>query len=345
LARILRRQRTWLLFLVAVAAINTFDENRRGLYPVFAKGILLIERMPWFERWNSFSRVIALSPREGPPFLWGPSPTFVGGDWRLAQSGLTIDGDAGTVAFGIAGELSRAEFLKYDVTNLAYYMPERHSAAVIGVGGGRDLLSARVFGVSEVTGVEINPTFVDLLLHEPEFSEFTGLREIDGITLVVDEARSWFARSEETFDVIQMSLIDTWAATGAGAFTLSENGLYTVEAWQIFLRRLNPNGVFTVSRWYSPQIVAEIAPNRCGKRSDGQSRRGGPSRIGRRESKRPHFSVHGQKHRDTCRISLGFWRRGAREPKSSRSKVAFRCADRTRHGTGVRRVGQDRQCP
>src|SRR4029077_13162833 len=47
--------------------------------------------------------------------------------------------------------------------------------------------------------------------------------------------------------VIQMSLIDTWAATGAGAFTLTENGLYTVEAWRRFLGRLNADGLFTVS--------------------------------------------------------------------------------------------------
>ena len=73
----------------------------------------------------------------------------------------------------------------------------------------------------------------------------------------VDEARSWFARTSRSFDVIQMSLIDTWAATGAGAFTLTENGLYTVEAWQVFLGRLNPSGLFTVSRWYAPGEVNE----------------------------------------------------------------------------------------
>ena len=59
------------------------------------------------------------------------------------------------------------------------------------------------------------------------------------------------------FDVIQMSLIDTWAATGAGAFTLSENGLYTVEGWRIFLDHLEPNGLFSVSRWYSPDALSE----------------------------------------------------------------------------------------
>ena len=54
-----------------------------------------------------------------------------------------------------------------------------------------------------------------------------------------------------------MSMIDTWAATGAGAFSLSENGLYTLEGWRAFLRAVNDDGVFTVSRWYSPGDVNE----------------------------------------------------------------------------------------
>lgn len=258
-SKILRWSKLWLLVLVAAAAFNTVDDRRQGLYPVYAKGELQFPSLPWFETWNSFSRVIANKPKRElePAFMWGPSPVFVADDWRLPQSRLNIDGDAGTVAYGISGDLSLAEFLKYDITNLVYHIPNQRSAAIIGVGGGRDILSARVFGIPQVTGVEINPAFVDLLLHEPQFSEFVGLKHIDGVSLVVDEARSWFARSEDTFDVIQMSLIDTWAATGAGAFTLSENGLYTVEAWQIFLNRLNPDGVFTVSRWFSPQIISE----------------------------------------------------------------------------------------
>ncbi len=57
--------------------------------------------------------------------------------------------------------------------------------------------------------------------------------------------------------MIQMSLTDTWASTGAGAFSLSENSLYTVEAWTVFLNRLTDNGVFTVSRWHSPKRIGE----------------------------------------------------------------------------------------
>ena len=54
-----------------------------------------------------------------------------------------------------------------------------------------------------------------------------------------------------------MSMIDTWAATGAGAFSLSENGLYTLEGWRAFLSTLNDRGFFTVSRWYNPGDVNE----------------------------------------------------------------------------------------
>ena len=75
---------------------------------------------------------------------------------------------------------------------------------------------------------------------------------------VVDDGRSWFARTQEKFDLIEMSMVDTWAATGAGAFSLSENGLYTVEGWKTFLSALKPNGLFTVSRWHSPRSTVEL---------------------------------------------------------------------------------------
>src|SRR5262249_51450795 len=88
-------------------------------------------------------------------------------------------------------------------------------------------------------------------------SDYTAIATLDGVAFEIDEARSWFARTQQSFDVIQMSLIDTWAATGAGAFTLTENGLYMVEAWQRFLGRLNSGSLFTVSRWYARGEVNE----------------------------------------------------------------------------------------
>jgi SAM-dependent methyltransferase len=187
------------------------------------------------------------------PALWGPSPRLP--RQEVFQAWLTIDGGAGTAVYRFLGDLNEVSFLRYDVTNLAYAIPGLATGAVIGVGGGRDLLSARLFGVPEVVGVEINPIFIDLLRRR--LRGYTAVARVPGVGFEIDEARSWFARTGRSFDVIQMSLIDTWAATGAGAFTLSENGLYTVEAWTIFLRRLKPGGVFTVSRWYGPGELDE----------------------------------------------------------------------------------------
>lgn len=249
-ARLFRRRRLVLGCLVVLAAANSATESIR---PTVVKDAIEQPAMIAYEKWNSFSRVTVSQNETAPPALWGPSSRFVPG--QIEQRWMNIDGGAGTAVYRFSGALDDVAFLRYDVTNLAYAVPGLRAGAVIGVGGGRDMLSARLFGLSEVVGVEINPIFIDLL--KWRFADYTAIASQPGISFEIDEARSWFARTGRSFDIIQMSLIDTWAATGAGAFTLSENGLYTVEAWRIFLERLNPEGVFTVSRWYAPGEVNE----------------------------------------------------------------------------------------
>jgi hypothetical protein len=167
---------------------------------------------------------------------------------------MNIDGEAGTSMSGYA-EAEDIDHLRFDVTNIAYYLRSEGGACIIGVGGGRDIQSALLFGHDRVRGVEVNPIFIDLI--QNEFREFVGIADRDEVDLVVDEARSHLSRVEDTYSVIQMSLIDTWAATGAGAFSLSENGLYTVEAWQMIIKRLARDGIFTVSRWHDPENIGE----------------------------------------------------------------------------------------
>ncbi len=244
------------LALAVLAAFNSATDFGIGLNYIKGRSVSELPA-PIYERWNSFSRIAQYELLTHTPRMWGPSPRFPAQEWAIEQRNLVIDGVAGTTSYRIEGEIEKAGFLKYDVTNLAYFLPDRRSAAVIGVGGGRDMLSARLFGVEEVTGVELNPLIMGLLTEEPGFTDFTGIADLEGMTFHVDEARSWFARNTERFDVIQMSLTDTWAATGAGAYTLSENGLYTTEAWRLFLDHLTAHGVFTVSRWYGPGEINE----------------------------------------------------------------------------------------
>lgn len=255
LAKTLTNQPLWALLLIAIAYINGITD--RGLQPLVVKDETETADKYVFREWNSFSRIAVNQPAVAQrPRLWGPSPLLTD-TYEVRQALMNIDGITGSVAFEFSGNFDDVEFLKLDVTNLAYFLPDRQKAAIIGVGGGRDILSAAMLGITDIAAIEINPIFVELLTEIDTIRDFSQVAAIPGVRFETDEARSWLARSEERFQIIQMSMIDSWAATNAGAFTLSENGLYTLEAWSMFLDRLTTDGVFTVSRWYSPDNLGE----------------------------------------------------------------------------------------
>ena len=237
--------------LVIVGLVNS--TTSRGIRPFVVKGEVEHTGSIIHEKWNSYSRVVVMQGAERPPFYWGPSPVAPMKK-KVYRYAMSIDGAAGT-ALGRFSSLEDIDHLRYDVTTVGYHLRRAGGACIIGVGGGRDLQSAILFGHEQVVGVDVNPTFIRLL--EGPFREFAGLADRDGVELVADEARSYLSRDTRHYSIIQMSLIDTWAATGAGAFSLSENVLYTVEAWKLFLDRLADDGIFTVSRWYNPANLAE----------------------------------------------------------------------------------------
>ena len=123
--------------------------------------------------------------------------------------------------------------------------------AVVGVGGGRDILSALYFGAKRIRGIEINPRYSKSSPTNSPISPAISIAQ-PGVSLVNAEARSYINHSSDRYDLVQISLIDTWAATAAGGLTLTENRLYTVEAWGDFYRALKPGGLLSVSRWYEP---------------------------------------------------------------------------------------------
>ena len=206
-----------------------------------------------YVRWNSHSRVTVVGNPDVPTPAagWGLSDKTGADKVPMRQLGMNIDTWAGTVLTSFDGDTNKLWYLKDDVTNVAHHLRQNADVFVIGVGGGRDVLSALVFDQKSVTGVEVNP---DVLRATTDaFGDFAGhIERNPKVTLAVDEARSYLTRQNRNFDLIQISLIDTWAATAAGAFVLTENSLYTVEAWKTFLSHLTPRGILSVSRWYYP---------------------------------------------------------------------------------------------
>lgn len=255
-ARALRQRGRAVLALAIVlfgaAVFNAYTDHRLGIrYPKNRSVWSLLDTVEHAE-WNSHSYVMVRRLEQSRAWLWGPgtrapeTPAVVA--WAM------IDGEAGTPITKWDGNPASLDWVQYDVTALPYRLRQGR-AGIIGVGGGRDLLTAIWAGSSSITGIEVNRTFVNLLAGP--YRDLAGIVGRPGVTVVNDEARSYLTRTTDRFDVLQMSLIDTWASTGAGAFTLTENGLYTREGWQVFLRALTPDGVFSVSRWYAPDSVSE----------------------------------------------------------------------------------------
>ncbi|MBN1274577.1 MAG: hypothetical protein JXB26_20130 [Candidatus Aminicenantes bacterium] len=233
------------------AIVNSFTSY--GIRPFIVKGSIEDLRKYELEKWNSLSRVVVYKKSEGDPQYWGKSPAAPK-DEKVSQYSMNIDGCAGTVLRRFS-TIEDIKHLRFDLVNIAYYLRPKGGACIIGVGGARDIQSAFLFGHKRIVGIDINPIFIDLLKNK--FRDFAGIAKRKEVVLVVDEARSYLSRTKEKYSVIQMSLIDTWASTTAGAFSLSENSLYTLEGWKVFLNRLKDDGIFTVSRWYNPENLSE----------------------------------------------------------------------------------------
>ncbi len=223
-----------------------------GIQPIWAKGAIDHRAGILAEQWNPISRVRAMRPAIGGPKMWGPSPIMPVIN-NVEEIRLAIDSDAGTPITRFNGDLKMLDYLRYDVTSVGARLVGARmitggACAIIGVGGGRDVLNCAASGFSRIVGIEVNSAMVNLTSRR--FEWFSGFTKIPGFELHNDEGRSYLTRSGERFDLIQASLVDTWAATSAGAMTLSENALYTVDGWKIFYEHLKPGGVITFSRWY-----------------------------------------------------------------------------------------------
>jgi len=241
------------LLLAVLAGLNA--STLYGIQPIWSKGQLDARNDLLTEVWNPISKVRVYTPHLGPAMYWGPSPNAP--EISIEATELDIDNDAGTPLYRYHGDPREVSFLRYDVTSLGVQMRPGGTAAIIGMGGGRDVLAAVAQGFRRIVAIEVNSSIVNI--DTRRLGWFTGLGQIPQLEIHKDEGRSYLTRTGEKFDIIQASMVDTWAATSAGAMTLSENSLYTVDGWKIFYGRLKPGGLVTFSRWNSGVEAAETA--------------------------------------------------------------------------------------
>ena len=164
------------------------------------------------------------------------------------QVGVFTDGDGMSVITRFEGDLGALGYLGDVTAALPYALLDAPRALILGAGGGADVLLALHNGAGQVDAVELNPQMTKLVADT--FAEFAGhLYDDERVTVHTQEARGFVSRSEDQYDLIQVALLDSFAASGASVHALNESNLYTVEAIQEYLKHTAPGGLLAMTRW------------------------------------------------------------------------------------------------
>jgi hypothetical protein len=198
----------------------------------YAKGQRLAKEQ--FFQWNSFSRIGLRPERPG-----GIEAIFIDAD---AETGIA------NYNFDRLTEHDRLDLL-HQGESLPYNVRPGAKTLIIGPGGGWDVARALASGSKDITGVEINPIIATTIMRQKFADLSQRLYFRPEVHIFEHEGRSFVRGSADKYQVLQATLVDTWASTAAGAFALSENNLYTTDAFKDYLAHLTDDGMIAITRW------------------------------------------------------------------------------------------------
>ena len=210
--------------------------------PVYGANITHLET-----RWDPHARVDVIH-YEGLPagalYLNFIDPAYAAP--RPDANFMLLDQTAATQILDGSGDMS---VLRASIIAAPYELLSRPHVLIIGPGGGIDIQNALVHGASQVDAVEVNRG-VSSLMRGP-LSDYSGhVYSAARVNVVEDEARSYIRRSADRYDLILMTVVDSYAALASGAYALSESYLYTAEAFDDYLGHIADHGVLAVGRFY-----------------------------------------------------------------------------------------------
>jgi predicted membrane-bound spermidine synthase len=239
----------------AILLVINIDFNVFAIEPGISKGLYYQLAKPQeyqhlSTQWNSFSRIDVTKQTHhnynNEAAFQNTSSENTGRSKALAS--IMIDADADTPVFRWNGSFSDISWVRQYMDYLPYELLKANSTLVIGSGGGEDILIALAGGSKNVTAVEINPLIIS---KAKEFGKLAGnLYDRKEVDVYIDDGRRFISSSNSKYDMITIKLVDSWAAQLAGGYALSENYLYTVEAFRQYLQHLDEdNGMLVMVRW------------------------------------------------------------------------------------------------
>ncbi len=194
--------------------------------------------------WNAYSRIDAV---EGIDHS------------ELAR--LFIDSDAWTGVREWDGRIESATDLQDSFRALPFRLVPGAETLIIGPGGGPDVVAALASGARKVTAVEMNPLMLKFVRNYG--ARAANLYDRPDVEAVVSEGRNFISRTDRKFDIILLGFVDSWASVASGGLSLSENYLYTSEAFHAYYDHLTDNGMLVILRWDSdvPRLVSNSVAN------------------------------------------------------------------------------------
>jgi len=232
-------------FVVLIAA----NHNGKLLDIIYAKGLRRDALWVQFARWNALSRIEVDKVGLAKYIVIDAdaSTAIMNVDPALWDRDVPVGSDPGT--WKQSSPFNWKQQLMDAAPSLANVLRPRGDFAIIGPGGGVDVLRAVANGSKNVTGIEINQLIANTIMRDKYADYAYHLYERPEVHIHVGDGRSYLRSSPDRYDVVQMTLVDTWASTAAGAYALSENNLYTVEAFREYFDHLRPDGMIAITRW------------------------------------------------------------------------------------------------
>ncbi|MBW2262571.1 MAG: hypothetical protein JRG91_11410, partial [Deltaproteobacteria bacterium] len=192
-----------------------------------------------FTQWDPVGRIDVI--KHGRKHIFVSEPT----EFRT----VTIDGGAMTLVVKDPRKPGWGKALFEQSTyGAAYHLRKNPDVLVIGVGGGSDINTALYWNAKSVTGAEISLSTLRALTGP--YAAFAGWPErTDVVEVIHIDGRAIAKSTDRTFDIIQMSGVDTFTMHSAGSMVLAEDYLYTTDAFGDFISLLEPDGILQVIRF------------------------------------------------------------------------------------------------
>ncbi|MDR2103942.1 MAG: hypothetical protein LBP42_07570, partial [Treponema sp.] len=163
--------------------------------------------------------------------------------------GLFVDGSG---PIGIMGNLRENERIYMDYLPMAapYVTLARPDVLLINLSGGINAQIARYKGARKIDIVEPSIETIRLLRDDPNISRFTGgLLRTEGLSLIQGEGRAFCVDHKRSYDLIEISLVDSIGLSNSGGYAIHEDFKYTVEAFTEYLASLKEEGILSVTVW------------------------------------------------------------------------------------------------